>query len=185
MDGNKPDTSHVDAVVARARAAQKVFETFDQARVDRAVQALAWALMEPERNRRLAELAVRTTGLGSVEDKIRKNHRKTLGLLRDLQGARTVGVIHEDPAKGLVEIARPLGVVGAIVPSTNPLATPTSNAINAVKCRNAVVLAPSPKGKRPAPSCWPTCTPSWTRWARPATSSSRCRAPPPRPTPNT
>ncbi len=60
------------------------------------------------------------TGIGNVEDKVRKNHRKTLGLLRDLQGARSVGVIAEDPERGLIEIARPVGVVAAITPSTNP-----------------------------------------------------------------
>lgn len=111
-----------------------------------AVAAAGWAIMEPKRNRALAELAVRDTGLGSVEDKIRKNHRKTLGLLRDLQGARSVGVIAEDSARGITEIARPVGVVAAITPSTNPGATPANNLINAIKARNAIILAPSPKG---------------------------------------
>ena len=90
------------------------------------------------------------TGIGNVEDKVRKNHRKTLGLLRDLKGARSVGVIAEDPARGIVEIARPVGVVCAITPSTNPGATPANKIINALKGRNAVIVAPSPKG-------WATC----------------------------
>src|SRR5678816_2172549 len=102
--------------------------------------------MHPERNRTLAEMAVRDTKLGNVEDKVQKNHRKTLGLLRDLKGARSVGVIAEDAERGLVEIARPVGVVAAITPSTNPAATPANNIINALKGRNAIVLAPSPKG---------------------------------------
>src|SRR5256885_9301494 len=75
-----------------------------------------------------------------------KNRRKTMGLLRDLAGAKSVGVIAELPEKGLVEIARPVGVVGAITPSTNPAATPANNIINALKGRNAVIVAPSPKG---------------------------------------
>src|SRR6185295_13458096 len=112
--------------------------------------AAGWAIMEPARNRALAELAVRDTGLGSVDDKITKNHRKTLGLLRDLQHARTVGVIAEDAARGITEIARPVGVVAAITPSTNPGATPANKIINAVKCRNAIILAPSPKGQSTA-----------------------------------
>jgi sulfoacetaldehyde dehydrogenase len=87
-----------------------------------------------------------TPGLGNVEDKIQKNYRKTLGLLRDLKGVRTVGVIAEYPELGLVEIARPVGVVVAITPSTNPGATPANKIINALKCRNAVIVAPSPKG---------------------------------------
>jgi hypothetical protein len=69
--------------------------------------------MEPERNRTLAEIAVRDTGLGNVADKIVKNHRKTLGLLRDLKGARSTGVIAEYPDRGIVEIAKPAGVVAA------------------------------------------------------------------------
>ncbi|MGB1154836.1 MAG: acylating sulfoacetaldehyde dehydrogenase, partial [Paracoccaceae bacterium] len=79
-------------------------------------------------------------------DKITKNHRKTLGLLRDIKGAATHGVIAHDIPSGITEIARPLGVIGAVVPSTNPAATPANNVINALKCGNAIVLAPSPKG---------------------------------------
>ena len=142
--------ARVAALVARARAAQRVAEAYDQARVDELVAAAGWAIIEPARNRELAELAVLDTGIGNVEDKVRKNHRKTLGLLRDLQGARSVGVIAEDPALGLVEIARPVGVVCAVTPSTNPAATPANKIINALKGRNAVIVAPSPKG-------WSTC----------------------------
>ena len=136
----------VGALVARARAAQRTFETWTQQRVDEAVTAAAWAIMEPGRNRALAERAVRATGLGDVADKIAKNHRKTLGLLRDLRGAKSVGVISEDRERGLFEIARPVGVVAAITPSTNPAATPANNILNALKGRNAIIIAPSPKG---------------------------------------
>ena len=138
--------NEVKALVERARAAQRVAEAYDQARVDELVAAAGWAILEPARNRELAELAVADTGIGNVDDKIRKNHRKTLGLLRDLQGARSVGVIGEDAASGIVEIARAVGVVCAVTPSTNPGATPANKIINALKGRNAVVVAPSPKG---------------------------------------
>ena len=140
----------VTELVARARAAQCVFETWSQQQVDSAVLAAGWAILEPARNRELAELAVTDTGIGNVEDKVRKNQRKTFGLLRDLHGVRSVGVIAEDPARGLTEIARPVGVVCAITPSTNPGATPANKIINALKGRNAVIVAPSPKG-------WSTC----------------------------
>jgi sulfoacetaldehyde dehydrogenase len=133
-------------LVQRAREAQRLYERSDQQQVDEAVVAAGWAIMHPERNRILAEMAVRDTKLGNVEDKIQKNHRKTLGLLRDLQGAKSVGVVSEDPALGIVEIARPVGVVCAITPSTNPAATPANKIINALKGRNAVIVAPSPKG---------------------------------------
>ena len=136
----------VGELVARARAAQREFEKCSQAQVDEAVVAAGWAIMEPGRNRSLAEMAVRDTGLGDVEDKVTKNYRKTLGLLRDLKGVRTVGVIAEYPERGVGEIARPVGVVAAITPSTNPAATPANKVINALKCRNAVIIAPSPKG---------------------------------------
>jgi sulfoacetaldehyde dehydrogenase len=139
----------VDAVarlVAKARAAQAVANAYTQVQVDRVCSAAAWSIMEPARNRSLAELAVRDTGLGNVADKIQKNHRKTLGLVRDLHGARSVGVISENDETGITEIARPAGVVGAITPSTNPGATPANMIINAMKGRNAIILAPSPKG---------------------------------------
>jgi len=138
--------SRIDMLIARGRRAQAVFGGWSQVAVDEAVAAAAWAIMAPERNRRLAEQAVRDTGFGDVEDKVRKNHRKTLGLLRDLDGQRTVGVITEDPRKGITEIARPVGIVAAVTPSTNPVATPANNLINAIKARDAIILAPSPKG---------------------------------------
>ena len=81
-----------------------------------------------------------------MPDKIVKNHRKTLGLLRDLRGAKSTGVLAEYPDRGITEIARPVGVVAAVVPSTNPGATPANNIINALKCGNAIILSPSPKG---------------------------------------
>jgi sulfoacetaldehyde dehydrogenase len=140
----------VGALVVRARAAQQVADGYDQVRVDELVVAAGWAIIEPGRNRVLAELAVADTGIGNVADKMRKNQRKTFGLLRDLQGALSVGVIAQDAARGLTEIARPVGVVCAVTPSTNPGATPANKIINALKGRNAVIVAPSPKG-------WSTC----------------------------
>ncbi len=143
--------AEVEAIVARARTAQAAFEAGgSQAAYDRAAQAAAWAIMEPSRNHHLAELAVETTGLGNVPDKITKNHRKTLGLMRDIKDAQTYGVISDDPETGITEIARPIGVIGAVVPSTNPGATPANNIINALKCGNAIVVSPSPKG---VPTC--------------------------------
>lgn len=136
----------VGALLRRARAAQKIFERAPQETLDAAATAVGWAIMNPGNNRALAEIAVKDTGLGVVEDKMLKNHRKTLGLLRDIRGVKTTGVIAEHPERGITEIARPVGVVAAVVPSTNPGATPANNIINALKCGNAVILAPSPKG---------------------------------------
>ena len=136
----------VTELIARARAAQAAIVHYSQAQLDELVTAAGWAIMEPARNKMLAEIAVRDTGLGNVADKINKNHRKTLGLLRDLKGAISTGVFAELPELGVIEIARPVGVVAAVVPSTNPGATPANNIINALKCGNAVILSPSPKG---------------------------------------
>ncbi len=141
-----PAAQAVSALVARARRAQAAIANYSQAQLDELVTAAGWAIMEPGRNKMLAEIAVRDTGLGNVADKINKNHRKTLGLLRDLQGAVSTGVLAEYPELGITEIARPVGVVAAVVPSTNPGATPANNIINALKCGNAVILSPSPKG---------------------------------------
>ena len=136
----------VEAIIERGRVAQKIYEGYTQDQVNLVVEAVAWSILEPKRNQELAELAVQDTGLGDVADKFKKNFRKTLGLVRDLSYAKTVGIISEDLKTGLTEYARPVGVVAAITPSTNPGATPINKILNALKCRNAVVVAPSPKG---------------------------------------
>jgi sulfoacetaldehyde dehydrogenase len=133
-------------LMARARAAQGAFARADQATVDDAVTAVAWTIYQPTRARELAEIAVRDTGLGNVRDKVAKNQRKTFGTLRDLLAAKSVGIIEEDPARGIVKYAKPMGVVAAICPSTNPAATPANKAMMALKGRNAVIVAPSPAG---------------------------------------
>ena len=136
----------VDALVRRGRAAMHAFADPDQARVDEAVTALAWSLYKPEHAEALAKMAVEDTGIGNAPDKIVKNQRKTFGTLRDLMRVRSVGIIEERPELGLVKYAKPVGVVGAVTPSTNPAATPVNKAMMALKGRNAIVIAPSPAG---------------------------------------
>jgi sulfoacetaldehyde dehydrogenase len=136
----------IATLVRRAREAMNEFFDADQARVDEAVTALAWSIYEPARARELAEGAVADTGLGNVDSKIIKNQRKTFGCLRDLMRVKTVGVIEDDKVKGIFKYAKPVGVVAAIAPSTNPAATPVNKAMMALKGRNAVVVAPSPAG---------------------------------------
>ncbi|MDH3472289.1 MAG: aldehyde dehydrogenase family protein, partial [Rhodospirillales bacterium] len=139
----------VEALVARARQAMGSFSDAGQARIDEAVTALAWSIYQAENARALAEMAVADTGLGNATDKITKNTRKTFGTLRDLLRAKSTGVIEEDPARGLVIYAKPVGVVAAVCPSTNPSATPINKTMMALKGGNAVIIAPSPAG-------WPT-----------------------------
>tara|TARA_B100000686_G_scaffold300788_1_gene335571 strand:- start:44 stop:1480 length:1437 start_codon:yes stop_codon:yes gene_type:complete len=148
----KDQVAQEDACIAdligRGRAAMAKFVNADQETIDDAVTALAWAIYQPDRAKELAEIAVRDTGLGNVEDKFTKNRRKTFGTLRDLlrEDARTTGIIEELPERGLVKYAKPVGVVAAVCPSTNPAATPVNKSMFAIKGRNAVVVAPSPAG---------------------------------------
>jgi sulfoacetaldehyde dehydrogenase len=144
--GDPTDQAIIDELLRRARAAMAAFADVGQARVDEAVTALAWSIYEPGRARELAELAVKDTGLGNVADKIMKNQRKTFGTLRDLSRVKSVGVIEEIPEKGLVKWAKPVGAVLAVVPSTNPAATPVNKAMLAIKGRNAIIIAPTPAG---------------------------------------
>ncbi|MGI9500468.1 MAG: aldehyde dehydrogenase family protein, partial [Geminicoccaceae bacterium] len=133
-------------LVTRAHAAMDAFDNTSQAAIDDAVTALAWSIYKPENARQLAELAVESTGLGNVEDKVTKNQRKTFGTLRDLLRVKSTGVLEEIPEKGLVKYGKPVGVVAAITPSTNPAATPVNKAMMALKGGNAVIIAPSPAG---------------------------------------
>lgn len=103
--------SKVAALVDKARAAQAIYDSYDQTQVDEVVTAVGWTIINEDNNHLLTEMAIKDTGIGKYEDKLRKNHRKTLGLLRDLKGAKSVGVIAEYAEKGLIEIARPVGVV--------------------------------------------------------------------------
>ena len=146
MSNNNSTINIIQPVVQKAKEAQKQFEKYNQKQVDEVVTAVAWALCNPITNKLISNLAVETTGLGNAEDKINKNRRKTLGLLRDLKGVKTVGVINEDKQKGIIEIAKPVGVVGAVTPSTNPAATPVNNILNAMKGRNSIIVSPSPAG---------------------------------------
>lgn len=138
----------VAELIARARRAQQQIRGYTQAQANTLVTAVAWACYKRENAERLARLAVQDTGLGRYEDKVIKNQRKTFGTLRDLldPGAVSVGVIREDRELGLTLIAKPVGVVAAVCPSTNPSATPINKTMMIVKGRNATILAPSPKG---------------------------------------
>ena len=138
----------VQEIVKEARKAQSIFENYNQTQVDKIITAVAWAICKPSNNKLISDKAVSETGFGNSEDKILKNKRKTLGLLRDLKNIKTVGVISEDKKKGIIEIAKPVGVVAAITPSTNPAATPINNIINALKGRNSIIVSPSPKGSK-------------------------------------
>jgi len=137
----------ISELVARARAAQEQIEFWTQERVDEMVAAVGWEVYKREHAEACAKLAVEETGMGVYEDKVLKHQKKTLGTLRDLHGLKTVGVIEENKEKGLLKIAKPVGVIGAITPVTNASSTITVNGLAILKTRNAVVFAPHPKAK--------------------------------------
>ena len=136
----------IQGLVSRGRSAMQKIADADQQRIDELVTAVAWCLYKPENALRLAELSVVDTGIGNVKDKVIKNQRKTFGTLRDLMRVRTVGIIEDDPGRGLVRYGKPVGVVAAITPSTNPAATPVNKSMMALKGANAIIIAPSPAG---------------------------------------
>ncbi len=150
MDAHERTEAVVEEVITKARAAMAELERelagsdTPQARIDEAVTALAWSIYKPDNARRFAEVAVEVTGLGNVESKIIKNQRKTFGTLRDLLRVKSTGVIEEIPEKGIIKWAKPVGVVAAGTPSTNPSATPVNKAMMAIKGANAIIMAPPP-----------------------------------------
>ena len=143
---NNAEQAIIRELMTHARAAMHAISNCPQERIDELVTAIAWSLYKPENARRIAELAVQDTGIGNVEDKVTKNQRKTFGTLRDLMRVKTVGIIENSPERGLVKYAKPVGVVAAITPSTNPSATPVNKSMMALKGGNAIILAPSPAG---------------------------------------
>ena len=126
-----------------AETAQKVLSGFPQEKLDKIVEAVAGAFSAAAAE--LAELAVRETGFGNVEDKITKNRFASERVAERIRGMKTVGVLKEDPQEKLWEVGVPVGVIAAIVPSTNPTSTVCYKALIALKSGNAIVFSPHPK----------------------------------------
>jgi sulfoacetaldehyde dehydrogenase len=135
----------VAEVVRRARTAQEAVAGYSQREIDEVCTAVAWAVGRDERAEALAKLAVDEGGFGNYDDKVVKIKKRVFGVLADSREVRTVGVVEEDPDKGIVKIAKPVGVVAALIPTTGPDATPPVKTLFAVKGRNAIVVAPHPR----------------------------------------
>jgi acetaldehyde dehydrogenase (acetylating) len=129
-------------LAARAASAQKKFAAFSQEQVDAVVEACAKSAAENAEP--LARSAVEETGFGNVPDKIVKNTLAAANVPRAIRGMRTVGILREDREKGIVEVASPIGVVAAVIPSTNPTSTAIYKTLISIKARNAIVLSPHP-----------------------------------------
>ena len=134
-------------LVARSRAAQKQIEHYTQEQVDELITAMVYAVAREDRSEEIAQFTVDETRLGNYEGKYLKIHRKTRATLMDIIDDKSVGIIEEDPARNIVKIAKPVGVIGALSPSTNPEATPVIKGIHAVKGRNSIIVAPHPRAK--------------------------------------
>jgi sulfoacetaldehyde dehydrogenase len=137
----------LDEAFARARKALAVIETYDQARVDRLCQAVAWAVANKRAFTRLVDMGIEESGLGDAESRMGKR-LKIRGVLRDALRHKSVGIIEEIPDKGIVKYGKPAGIVACIVPTTNPDLTPAGNAIYAIKARDVVIFSPHPRSKR-------------------------------------
>lgn len=135
----------VKELISRARAAQQEFEKCTQEQVDEACRAIAKAICDNAEP--LARMAVDETRMGVYEDKVKKNQGKARVIWNDMKGGKSVGIIDREPEKGLVLVAKPMGVVGAVTPTTNPIVTPMCNAMFALKGRNAIVICPHPRSK--------------------------------------
>lgn len=140
----------IDEMVSKARAAQEQVEFWPQEKVDEMVEAVGWQLYQREHAEACARSAVAETGMGVYEDKVLKHQKKTLGTLRDLHGLKTTGVIEEDPRRGLLKLAKPVGVIGVLTPVTNASSTLAVNGLPMLKTRNAAIFAPHPKARATA-----------------------------------
>jgi sulfoacetaldehyde dehydrogenase len=143
------DKTSAEDLLARSRAAMKAIDHYDQATVDRLCRAVAWATANEQSFGRLTRMSVDESGMGSAEG-VPARRWKILGILRDALRTRSVGIIEEIPGKGIVKYAKPAGVVAGLLPVTNPLVTMVNIAINAIKCKDAVIFSPHPLSRNTA-----------------------------------
>ena len=135
------------AMIERSRKAQEQIADYSQEQVDELIRAMVYAVAREDRAEEIAQFTVDETQLGNYEGKYLKIHRKTRATLMDIINDKSVGVIEEDHERNLIKIAKPVGVIGALSPSTNPEATPVIKAISAIKGRNSIIVAPHPRAK--------------------------------------
>ena len=135
----------LEEVIKRSRKAQKEYATYSQEQVDKIF--LAAALAANKARVTLAKLAVEETGMGCVEDKVIKNHYASEYIYNKYKDTKTCGLVEEDKAFGIKKILEPVGVVAAIIPTTNPTSTAIFKSLLALKTRNSIILSPHPRAK--------------------------------------
>ena len=143
------ETASAQDLLRRARNAMAAVDHYDQTTVDRLCRAIAWATANEQTFGRLTRMSVEESGMGSA-DGVPARRWKILGILRDALRTKSVGIIEELPEKGIVKYAKPAGVIAGVLPVTNPLVTMVNMAINAIKCKDAVIFSPHPLSKKTA-----------------------------------
>ena len=136
----------LEKAIANVRKAQKKFATFTQEQVDKIF--LAASIAANQHRVPLAELAVEETGMGVVEDKVIKNHFASEYIYNAYRNTKTCGVIEEDKAFGVKKIAEPIGVIAAVIPTTNPTSTAIFKTLISLKTRNGIIISPHPRAKK-------------------------------------
>ena len=135
----------LEAKMAAMKEAQKLFATYTQEQVDKIFKAAATAADKARIP--LAKMAVAETGMGIVEDKVIKNHYAAEYIYNAYKDTKTYGVIEEDPVYGIKKIAEPIGLIAAVIPTTNPTSTAIFKTLIALKTRNAIIISPHPRAK--------------------------------------
>ena len=136
----------LEKTIANVKAAQKKFATYTQEQVDKIF--LAASIAANQQRIPLAEMAVEETGMGVVEDKVIKNHYASEYIYNAYRDTKTCGVIEEDKAFGIKKVAEPIGVIGAVIPTTNPTSTAIFKSLISLKTRNGIILSPHPRAKK-------------------------------------
>ena len=137
----------IEVLINRSREAQKQIENYTQEQVDELIRAMVWSVAKPGMAEEIAQFTVDETQLGNYDGKFLKIQRKTRATLMDIIDDKSVGILEEDSERAIVKIAKPMGVIGALSPSTNPEATPVIKSIHAIKGRNSIIVAPHPRAK--------------------------------------
>ncbi len=133
----------IDQLIGKAKNAQEQFSQFSQSQVDDIVRAIGKIIYDNAEE--LARKAVDETRMGVYEHKVAKNKGKARAIWNNLKGKRSIGVIADKDEDGIIKVAEPVGVVGAVTPTTNPIVTPMCNAMFALKGGNAIIIAPPPR----------------------------------------
>lgn len=139
--------TELEIAIKKSRAALAIIETYDQARVDRLCQAVAWAVANKKTFTHLVEMGIEESGLGDHVSRMNKRF-KIRGVLRDALRQKSVGIIEEIPEKGITKYGKPAGVIASVVPTTNPDLTPAGNTIYAIKARDTIIFSSHPRSKK-------------------------------------